>query len=465
MKSIIKLALLFSIPLIVGFSSGCKKAKHTIVDNEQEETPKIEPKREVLVWVDAQSNIFQNRGRFRDKDDIKIILDSLKIVGVTGLVVDIKHNTGYTLYNSAHTGMLTSWDGYNLPQNYVEFMISEAKARNLNIFLAINTFVWGNGAKKRGVVYDEPEFKKYEAILCDENGNRVTSTDFGANAFMNPAAPVVQERALNVIKEIASKFDIDGIVLDYCRYKDINADFSDLSKELFIQFLKDKFNDNDAKYMQFPKDIVSSWKTTNGVLEPSSTGKYYQKWLYFRSSVLKNFMVKARAAVKSVKPNLKLGAYTGAWYNTYYKVGVNWASEDYDPFYDDDLTFSWAYPGYKETGYAEQLDLLMTGNYFKQLMLSDNPATVNLFYHWWSVEGSINGVDYVTKNKIPIYSSLDVGNVPYDNEAQISSSIKYILNRSSGGLMLFDVVHITVPHYNNLKIPLWNAIEKGIKGK
>ncbi len=465
MKNILKLTIIIFLPILAGILLGCKKSKNVLADNEEpEEIITLEPQREVLAWVDAQANIFQSRGRFRDKNDIKVILDSLKYVGVTGLVVDIKHNTGYTLYNSNYTGMLSSMDGYNLPDNYVEFMVSEAKARNLNIYLAINTFVWGNGTKRIGTVYDDPEFKKYESIVCDANGNKITATESGSNAFMNPAAPVVQERALNVIKEIASKFDADGIVLDYCRYRTINADFSDLSKQLFIQFLEEKFNDNDAKYMKFPADIVSSWKLVDGAVEPNTTGKYYQKWLYFRSMVLKQFIVKARAAVKSTKPNMKLGAYSGAWYNTYYKVGVNWASETYDPFYDEQLTYSWAYPGYKETGYAEQLDLFFSGNYFRQLMLADNPATANLFYHWWSVEGSINGVQYVTRNKVPVFSGIDLGNVPYQSESEISNSIQYMLSRSSGGVLLFDVCHITVPQYSSLKKVLWNAVEKGIKG-
>ena len=455
---------IFPLLIVLMVLWGFKKNTPTLPDNKDKTTDEVivEPQKKVLVWVDAQANIFQEKGRFRDKNTIKIILDSLKTVGVTGLVVDIKHSTGYTLYDSNYTGMLSSLNGLNLPDNYVQFMIDEAKARKLNIYLSINTFVFGNTTQRKGLIYDEPALKQYEAIVCDVSGNRITASASGSNSFMNPAAPVVQDRALNIIKEIATKFDVDGIILDYCRYKDITADFSDLSKQLFIQFLEEKFNDNEAKSMNFPKDIISSWKMDGTTVVPNVTGKYYKKWLYFRASVLKNFMVKARAAIKNVKPKMQMGAYAGAWYDTYYKVGVNWASQDYEPSDDDKLTFSWAYPGYKETGYAEQLDLFLSGNYFKQLMLADNPATANLYYHWWSIEGSMKGIEYVTKNKIPLYPGLDVGNVAYTSEEEISKSIKYILNRTNGGLMLFDVCHITVPSYNYLKKPLWNAIEKGI---
>ncbi len=80
----------------------------------------------------------------------------------------------------------------------------------------------------------------------------------GRNGFVNPAQPAVQERALNIIKEIVTKYNVDGLILDYARYADIYADFSDYSKNQFISFLKDRFQDNTAATMSFPKDIVSS---------------------------------------------------------------------------------------------------------------------------------------------------------------------------------------------------------------
>lgn len=46
-----------------------------------------------------------------------------------------------------------------------------------------------------------------------------------------------------------------------------------------------------------------------------------KKWLEFRAKTIRDFMVKARAAVKGVNPDLKFGVYVGGWYSTYYDVG------------------------------------------------------------------------------------------------------------------------------------------------
>ena len=422
--------------------------------------------REVITWVDARSNVFGTYGRLNDTGEIKKILDTLKSVGVNSLVLDVKGSSGFTMYPSSYTKQVTSMDGKSLPVgvDYVDFFVKEAKARNFKVYASIVTFVEGDQSRGIGKVYEDPVFRdQYQSIVCDAQGNRVPVTSIGRNGFVNPAIPAVQERALNIIKEIVQNYNVDGMILDYARYTDINADFSDFSKNQFIKFLEDNFQDNNAKFMEFPKDIVSTWRTSSGQILPATTGKYYNKWLLYRTGVIHDFFKKARTAVKTIKPDVKFGVYVGAWYATYYQVGVNWASQDYDPFNDSELRFDWAYPGYNKNGYAEQLDILMTGNYFTQLMINDNPASAGQKYHWWSVEGSLKGGKYITRNKVPLYGSMDLGNVDWPSQDAISNTIKYIQNNATGGIMLFDLVHIYAPQYNRLKQPLWNAVKNGLQ--
>ena len=63
-----------------------------------------------------------------------------------------------------------------------------------------------------------------------------------------------------------------------------------------------------------------------------------------------------------------LAAYTGAWYPTYFEVGVNWASRNYDVSKD----FSWATPDYKNYGFAELTGFL----YEWQLLLECNAGRI-----------------------------------------------------------------------------------------
>lgn len=444
---------------------ACKKDTGSTPDPKDPdiENPDEEENKEVLVWVDANSNVFGTYGKFSQKEGIVEILDMLEDVGVTGLVVDVKGSSGYTMYPSDYTGEMTERDGKTRLSDYVPFLISEAKKRKFKVYLSMVTFVDGD-RRGFGYVFDNPAYRdKYESIVVKNTaGTLGPISETGKNIFVNPGASVVQEKALNIIKEIVGKFDLDGMILDYGRYTDITADFSDLSKQQFISFLESKYNDTQAKNMNFPADIVTSWRESSGQLLPATTDKYYKQWLIYRAQVIKDFMTKARAAVKSVKPNVEFGVYVGAWYTTYYQVGVNWASKDYDPFQDFEVRFDWASPGYGATGYAEELDILMTGNYFTQIMLADNPATAGMKYHWWSIEGSLNGASYITKDKVPLYGSIDVGNIAYANKGEITKAIRYILSKTKGKMMLFDVVHMYAPQYNQLKEPLFDAIKAGI---
>ena len=449
---------------------ACKKSKSTDPDagpGPGTETPAdTVRRREAIAWVDARSNVFGTYGRFNDTAQIRRTLDTLKEVGVTGLVIDVKGSTGYTMYPSDYTRQLTTLDNKTFTPgvDYVGFMIEEAKKRNFKVYGSIVTFVEGDNSRQVGPVFDDQTFRtQYQSIVCDVNGNRVPITSTGKNGFVNPAIPAVQERALNIIKEIVRTYEFDGLILDYARYTDISADFSDFSKADFIKFLESKYNDTEAKKMDFPKDIVSTWRSSDGQVLPNATGKYYKRWLLYRTTVIHDFFVKARQAVKSTKPNVNFGVYVGAWYTTYYQVGVNWASQDYDPFNDTEVRFDWAYPDYNKTGYAEQLDFLMTGNYFTQLMINDNSASAGMAYHWWSVEGSLKGGKYITRNKMPLYGSIDMGNVDWPNQQAISNTIKYIQNNATGGVMLFDVVHVYAPQYNRLKQRLWDGLRNGLK--
>lgn len=461
-----------SLPILaLWMISGCKKAdpgQPAPVPGPEAEVPAEVRNREAIAWVDARSNVFGTYGRFSDTAKIKLTLDTLKQVGVTGLVIDVKGSTGFTMYPSAYTKHLTSLDGKSFPSgvDYVDFMVREARKRQFRVFASIVTFVEGDESRSAGNVFEDPVFRdQYQAIVCNAAGERVPITSTGKNGFVNPAIPAVQDRAINIMKEIVTKYQFDGLILDYARYADINADFSDFTKDLFIKFLEEKYQDTEARRMNFPSDIVSSWKTSNGQIVPNATGKYYKRWLLFRASVIEAFIKRARTEVKSVKPGIKFGVYVGAWYTTYYQVGVNWASQEYDPFNDPEVRFDWAYPDYSKTGYAEQLDVLMTGNYFTQLKINDNPASAGMAYHWWSVEGSIKGAKYITRNKVPLYGSIDMGNVDWPNQQAISNTIRYIRDNTSAGVMLFDVVHVYAPQYNRLKQPLWDALRDGLAKK
>ena len=158
--------------------------------------------------------------------------------------------------------------------------------------------------------------------------------------FANPALSAVQDHEIAIFKEVAQKYDFDGLLLDRGRYDNIQSDFSDFSRREFEAYIGKKLD-------RFPEDVYA-WEEDGDGGWRRIDGPYFKQWIEWRASVIYNFFKRTKEELKAVKPGLKFGAYTGAWYPSYFEVGVNWASNTYDPSQD----FAWATPEYKNYGYA-----------------------------------------------------------------------------------------------------------------
>jgi hypothetical protein len=78
----------------------------------------------------------------------------------------------------------------------------------------------------------------------------------------------------------------------------------------------------------------------------------------WRANVLKQFTIDVRAEVRKIKPTAKLGVYAGSWYGDYQQYGNNWAAPA------TEAGFWFMTPEYRKTGFAPELDFLVTGCYY-----------------------------------------------------------------------------------------------------
>lgn len=168
--------------------------------------------------------------------------------------------------------------------------------------------------------------------------------------MMNPHHPDVQRRALDILKEVAGKYAVDGILYDdRLRYAGFNADFSIWAKGGFERWL--------GKRVNWPRDVYEVTYTPAFVkgLRP---GPYYDAWLTWRAMTMRNFIAKAKQEVKSIRRDLLFGVYTGSWYGEYPNLGVNYASTGTEG------GFWFLTPSYQKTGYSEIVDIVMSGCYY-----------------------------------------------------------------------------------------------------
>ncbi len=444
-------ALLFSIQLLV---ISCNKNGPVLPPNNSTATgsttdttiTSLFKNVPVILWIEADANF----ARLGTADRMDSIFQKVADMGVKGIVIDVKGIPGLVSYNSKIAEQLKTWNGYTQAANfdYLQNAITEARKHGLKVFVSMSVFAEGMNyyGMKIGKVYTDSTFSSIQSQVMTASGTVSNITDVYSYGMLNPLQPAAQDYELSLIKEVVSNYDIDGFVLDYCRYYDICADFSDYSLNQFKEWA-------GLSSIQ-ATDIVQSWTTSDGEVIPSVTGPQYKKWLEFRSQSIYNFVSKARDAIKAIKPHLAFCSYTGAWYDSYYYVGVNWASKNYDPSQD----FSWATSTYKNTGYAELLDMFMMGNYTPTLTGSG----------WWTVQGEINGANRILMNSNILYGGIDIGNTTWSNLSNMQNSIEMILQQTKG-IMLFDLSAIDNPSDNQFNKQLYNdvktAISQGMIGK
>lgn len=408
-----------------------------------------------FLYFDATANF----ARFTHKDSVVYYLQKAKEAGITDVVIDIKPITGEVLYPSKIAPVMTEWEGEyesgkkDTSWDMLSLFIEEGHKLGLLVHASTNVFVGGHNYFDRGVVYNDKTKAHWQTLsYLPEGMTPITEQKRKYSAMLNPALEEVQEYQLSILKELVEMYsDLDGIILDRVRYDGIEADFSDESRALFEKNIGERVED-------FPEDIF-----TYASDEPASRieGPLYKKWLEWRAGIIHDFMFKARDAVKEINPDLYFGDYTGSWYPSYYEVGVNWASNEYDPSAD----FDWATPAYKNSGYAEVLDIFLTGNYFYEVDKSEakgidttkvvrNEAGQGLGQEYWcTVEGSAELVNKVVKGKAPVYAGIYVEQYKNDPE-QFIKALKMCRSKSEGA-MVFDIVHI-------INYKWWDELKQGL---
>jgi len=168
--------------------------------------------------------------------------------------------------------------------------------------------------------------------------------------MVNPNRPEVQDYELNVMRELAHKYEADGYLYDdRFRYAGMNADFSAWTQALFEHHV--------GKKLTWPDDVFKFTITpdfTRGI----APGPYYDTWMTWRATQMKNYLARVHDTIRAERPNASVGLYVGSWYGEYPAYGTNVASPDLH------AGFWFLTPEYRMTGLASMLDMLICGAYY-----------------------------------------------------------------------------------------------------
>lgn len=245
----------------------------------------------------------------------------------------------------------------------------------------------------------------------------------GHSTFVNPIREDVQNYELGIIEELVRNYDIDGIVLDRARYNNIYADFSDLSREKFEEYI-------GHPVTNWPEDIFTI--EFDNHQEKRVPGPLYQKWIEWRAKNIQDFFKKAEQLIHGINEDIYFSTYVGSWYPDSYSEGVNWASTTYKPNYH------WTSEDYHKTGIAQALDFLMTGNYYE--VVTKEEAREKNLSEIYTVEGSAELTMEVIHEATFVYGSLYLNQYQHRPEV-FREAIRTILEKNHG-IMIFDLIYL-----------------------
>lgn len=406
------------------------------------------------MWFDCEANYKM----LSSPDSIRFYLERVRSIGFDNVVVDVKSIMGEVLYDSRIAPYMSPFDGTERPRDYdmMAWFIKYGHELGMNVFASLNVFCGGHNHMGRGIIYAD---RKDWQSICYEKGKLVPISRIkkNYNGMLNPADPAVQEYELAILKEFVSAYpQCDGLIFDRVRYDGMTSDFSPLSRSLFEEFLGHAVEN-------FPEDILSWYDSKGRLRREWARGKYFKEWCEWRAGVIHDFVERAHRELKAINPNLQIGDYTGAWYPTYYQVGVNWAADSYDPSAD----FDWATPTYKNTGYAQLLDVYMTGLYYSHITMEDiDKATGRLkeqsseaglhleLKYCYSVEGGGKLATEITRGVVPVIGSIYVEQY-LGQMKKFAPAVEQSIH-STAGVMVFDISHLN-------KHSLWKDLERAMR--
>lgn len=449
-KSLIITWIIFlSTVTLSGLISSCGEKSPSTPEWEWENGQTSNADKPRYLWIDASANFpdFAN-----SKENIARDLAIAKNTGFTDVVVDVRPTTGDVLFNTDAVDQvkyLGAWTatGYTrfdrtATWDYLQAFIDEGHKIGLKVHAAINTFVGGNTTSlgSDGVVFRDETKKTWTTDLNLPGGiTNIMQSDKNAK-FFNPVRNEVQDYICSILEDLAAYEDLDGIFLDRGRFDGFESDFSPFTRQKFETYI-------GTSVASFPNDIIPPG-TKVGQL-PNPLPRYFKQWLEFRAKTIHDFVVKARAKVKSVNPNIKFGVYVGGWYSSYYDVGVNWAS----PRYNTAAAYSWATANYKDYGYADHCDHMLIGAY----------ASADRVYGSteWTMQGFCAKAKAVTMGDVKIAGGPD-GNFFYPNEIPAGTNVATAMANSvdacinaGDGYFFFDMIHLK-------KNNQWAYIKAGI---
>ncbi len=245
------------------------------------------------MWLDRKTIVAAG-----SQEGLAKVFDRFKAAGINTVFVETV-NAGYPIYPSsvapAQNPLIRGWDP-------LQAAVDLGKTYGIEVHAWVWLFAVGNQAHNQvigqpasypgPIISAHPDWAGY-----DNQGNLILPGQ--AKPFLDPANPEVRQYLFDLLSEIASRYDVDGIQFDYIRYPFQDPDNNRL------------FGYGMAGRRQFHQltgvdPIILSPHASEGDVQLQRY--YWNQWTAFRTEQISSFVAEASHRLRRQRPNLILSA-------------------------------------------------------------------------------------------------------------------------------------------------------------
>jgi uncharacterized lipoprotein YddW (UPF0748 family) len=339
-------------------------------------------------------------------------LDQLQHAGINTVFLETFYH-GYTIFPSQ------TYQAYDLPTPYPQFAstgfdvldawLTQAHQRGMQVHVWFQTFYGGNKALHAPgpILSKYPQWANVQRIALTEDGQSpahpVPSNVETGHYFLDPANPDVTGFLQKLLAEIATRYPVDGIQLDYIRY----ASSFPIHR---YSYLKTTWGYTPVARQAF----ISKTGVDPASLTPGQN-LLWQQWMHMKTNWVSQFVKQASQTVRQARPDIKLSAavFPGLE-DSLVKKHQDWAT--------------WAQNGW--------IDFL---------------APMTLTSATKVVHDDTRRMIAETGNRVPVVSGL-FGAFNGNTSALLLDQVYQAKLAGANGVCLFDTAHLTPSHLRALSL-------------
>ena len=222
------------------------------------------------VWMDKGS-IPKTEGEIRE------LVRSYAKAGINLLHPEAIFN-GYSMYPSSYLTQSDRWDGLDA----LAIIIDEAHKHGIEVHPWVWVFMVGTKNDKGPILKAHPQW-----AAVNKNGESLSAKRV---YWLCPSHPAARRLMLRAITELAEKYPVDGIQLDYIRFE-----FQNPTPSCYNDSCRRKF---EAEYGIDP-------------LEIESFTEHAVEWHLWREELINSFVAEVSGELLDIRPDLMLSAAVG----------------------------------------------------------------------------------------------------------------------------------------------------------